>query len=299
MYRLAGDAQQRHPSSSLVAIIWGVSTDRLDHRRHRESCRLARRRLGVRAVTDLGRALPDRYARIRWWGRAQLRFRRMCGWREPRRLDAAGQSRRGRGHEGVESTPTVRNRIRKQMADAIGSTFVMVLVFFAARSVHAGLPFLFDVHPSIRDGYRVRPDWRRHPGGAVRNPGQVAIQRIRRIWTKLGTWTHRWRMQQLAIENRLNYIPTSGGLSAHRAPFSPTPSRGHWDTFRVLGDRFEDVRQRITRTEAAARIVPRTAGASSPCASMRTCRTCCLIPRDRAFTPAQHIFFNLTRRAGR
>jgi len=67
--------------------------------------------------------------------------------------------------------------------------------------------------------------------------GRWCYRRIRRLWMRRGTWTHRWRMQQLAVENRLNYIPVSGDLALVGTVLQ-TAGRGHWDTFRVLGGRF-------------------------------------------------------------
>ncbi len=134
-------------------------------------------------------------------------------------------------------TPTVRHRIRKQTADAIGSTFVMVLVYFAAALGVAGLPFLFAFTLPFAVGAGMGLIGVGILAVLSATLGRWAYKRIRRIWRKRGTWTHRWRMQQLALENRLNYIPTSGDLQLMGTVLA-NAGRGHWDTFRILGDRF-------------------------------------------------------------
>jgi hypothetical protein len=134
-------------------------------------------------------------------------------------------------------TPTVNRRIRKQTTDAVGSTFVMVLVFLVAAGCFAGMPFLFAFTLPIEVGLV--------KGGigvgilvvVSATVGRWAFRRVQRVWAKVGTWTHRWRMQQHALENRLNYIPTSGDLQLTGTVLA-NAGRGHWDTFRILGDRF-------------------------------------------------------------
>jgi len=135
----------------------------------------------------------------------------------------------------ASATEDVKRRITKQTGDASARTFAIVFLFLAAAATLAGPPFLFALH----DGPLSIPSLIGATILAVlcATHGVWACGRIRRIWTTNGTWIHRWRMRELAFENRLNYIPTSEkfpilGTVLERA------GGGHWDTFRILSERF-------------------------------------------------------------
>lgn len=188
-------------------------------------------------------------------------------------------------------SPTVRSRIRKQTADAIGSTFVMVLVFFAAAVCTAGLPFLFAFTLPFAMGIGFIPIGVGILAVLSATLGRWAYKRISRIWRKLGTWTHRWRMQQLALENRLNYIPTSGDVQLTGTVLT-NAARGHWDTFRVLGDRFEMFGNVFPYGSSGEDRAPHGWGFLAVRLDAHVPHLL-LIPRDRAFT-LRSTLFNLT-----
>jgi hypothetical protein len=134
----------------------------------------------------------------------------------------------------ASAAPDVKRRIAKQTGDAAAHTFAIVFLFLAAAATFAGPPFLFALHygplsiPSVVGATILAALFATH--------GVWAYKRISRIWMKRGTWIHRWRMRELAFENRLNYTPTSGNIPFLGAVIAMA-GREHWDTFSILSER--------------------------------------------------------------
>jgi hypothetical protein len=135
----------------------------------------------------------------------------------------------------ASSTRDAKRGITKQTGDAAAHTFAIVFLFFAAAATLAGPPFLFALHdgplsiPSVIGATILAVLFATH--------GVWAYKRIPRIWMNRGTWAHRWRMGELAFENRLDYIPISGNFPFLGTVLA-TAGGEHWDTFRIPGERF-------------------------------------------------------------
>jgi hypothetical protein len=134
----------------------------------------------------------------------------------------------------ASATRDAKRGITKQTGDAAAHTFAIVFLLLATAATFAGPLFLFALH----DGPFSIPSFIGATILAVlfATHGVWAYKRIPRIWMNRGTWAHRWRMRELALENRLDYTPTSRNFPFLGAVLAMA-GREHWDTFRIPGER--------------------------------------------------------------
>jgi hypothetical protein len=129
----------------------------------------------------------------------------------------------------------MKRRIAKQAGDAFARMFAVVFLFVLVVGAFAGLTVLFAFFdgpfsiPSLVGTTIVAALFATH--------GVWAFKRIQRIRMTHGSWNHRWRMRELAVDNGLTYTAAPGDVPLLGAALAAA-GRGHWDTFRIPGDRF-------------------------------------------------------------